>query len=255
MIIKVIRFILFISSVFFLLCFIVPVVFGASINIGNITGTVISIIVLIYSIKMYQIHTLLIRLWHNNAGKALLIILSVIIAAIFVLAVITTACMINSATKKPSQNATVIVLGCRVYGERPSMILTQRLDAAYYYLSKNENSVCIVSGGKGKGEDISEALCMYRYLSAKGISDDRIILEDKSTSTKENLAFSQEIIADNNLCKDVAIATSEFHEKRASMAAEEVGLNASSISAHTSWWLFPTCYIREMYGIIHEWIF
>ena len=93
----------------------------------------------------------------------------------------------------------MIVLGCGVNGDRPSLMLTERLDAAYDYLNTHEEVVCILSGGQGKGENISEAECMYRSLTEKGIARDRLYKEDRSTSTRENLLYSKKIIEEKNL--------------------------------------------------------
>ena len=149
----------------------------------------------------------------------------------------------------------LIVLGCGVNGDRPSLMLTERLDAAYDYLNTHEEVVCILSGGQGKGENISEAECMYRYLTEKGIARDRLYKEDRSTSTRENLLYSKKIIEEKNLDPQVIIVTNEFHEYRASVIAEHTGIKPSAVCGKTAWWLLPTYYLRELYGIVFEWIF
>ena len=160
----------------------------------------------------------------------------------------------NRATRnKPSTPVTLVVLGCRVYGTTPSLMLTERLDAAYDYLINNRDAVCILSGGKGDGENISEADCMYKYLTEKGISKDRLFKEDKSTSTRENIEFSLEIIKANDLNPKIGIVTNEFHQYRASKIAEKHGIEAYAVNGKTAGWLFPTFYIREMWGIMYEW--
>ena len=102
--------------------------------------------------------------------------------------------MISAANRKPPKNATLIVLGCRVYGERASLSMVERLEAAYEYLQENPQAVCVLSGGMGSGENITEAECMYRYLVDKGITSRRLYKEEESTSTIENLKFSLELI-------------------------------------------------------------
>ncbi len=94
---------------------------------------------------------------------------------------------------------------------------------------------------------------MYRTMVADGIDASRLYREDRSTSTRENLAFSAQVIRDNHLSSCIAIATNEFHMYRAGLIAEKQGLSYTSVPAHTSWWLFATFYIRELYGILHEW--
>ena len=141
---------------------------------------------------------------------------------------------------------------CKVYGEHASRSLRERLDAALIYLEENPNSQCIVSGGMGEGEKISEAECMYRYLTKKGINSSRIIKEDKSTSTRENLRFSKKIMEEKGLGNNIAIATSEYHQYRASQIAKSLGFSVGAVSGHTAWWLFPTFYMRELYGILYQ---
>ncbi|MDE7207705.1 MAG: YdcF family protein, partial [Lachnospiraceae bacterium] len=143
---------------------------------------------------------------------------------------------------------------CRVYGERPSLILTERMGAALLYLDENPDAVCIASGGKGQDEDISEAECIYRYLVENGIEAGRIYIEDQSTSTRENLAFSYAIIQENALPEEIAIVTNEFHECRAGIIADKLGLSYGAISAKTAMWLLPTYYARELFGVLYEWL-
>ena len=84
----------------------------------------------------------------------------------------------------------VIVLGAQMKADGPSKALQYRLDEAIRYLNENPSSKVIVSGGQGSDEHISEAQGMYEYLVEKGIEKDRIIKEDKSVNTTQNLAFS-----------------------------------------------------------------
>ncbi|MCD7957040.1 MAG: YdcF family protein [Lachnospiraceae bacterium] len=88
----------------------------------------------------------------------------------------------------------VIVLGAQVRGTNPSRALLKRLERAAEYAEENPDTILILSGGQGPDEGISEAECMYRYLTGAGVSEDRLIREDASTSTQENLLFSAEII-------------------------------------------------------------
>ena len=86
-----------------------------------------------------------------------------------------------------------VVLGAHVKGDVPSKALELRLKAALKYARENEDTTLILSGGQGFGEDITEAKCMENYLTAHGISQELLVLEEKSTSTKENLKFSDEL--------------------------------------------------------------
>ena len=96
---------------------------------------------------------------------------------------------------------------------------------------------------------------MYQYLVSKGIAPHRLYQEDKSTSTRENILFSYQLIKKENLPKAITIITNEFHEYRAQTIARRLNIKSYAISAHTAWWLFPTYFVREIFGIVYEFIF
>ena len=104
------------------------------------------------------------------------------------------SCVISGMKSSGKKNLDyVVVLGAHVKGDVPSKALELRLKAALKYARENEDTTLILSGGQGFGEDITEAKCMENYLTAHGISQERLVLEEKSTSTKENLKFSYEL--------------------------------------------------------------
>lgn len=92
------------------------------------------------------------------------------------------------------EQLTVMIFGCYVRGEEPGRTLTTRLDAALSLLKRYQNADCIVSGGQGSNEAISEAEAMRRYLVSRGIAEERITLEDRSTNTSENLEYTFAIL-------------------------------------------------------------
>lgn len=238
------------------LWFLMPLIMYGSLNLGNITGMLVFAVLFIYGYKSKDIKFRFENTRETKSGKAAIRVISGFLSVILALIVVETGLMIKAVLDEPERNATVVVLGCRVMpGEKPSLMLAERLDAAYDYLSENPDSVCILSGGQGKNEDISEAECMYRYLVNKGISPDRLYKEDKSTSTRENLKFSGEIIEKENLPSEIAIVSNEFHLYRAGLIADELGIIHSSVPACTAIWLLPTYYVRELYGIIYQWVF
>lgn len=145
----------------------------------------------------------------------------------------------------------VIVLGAQVRGERVTKSLAKRLDAAYEYLMENKEAKVICSGGQGTGEDISEALAMKRYLIDKGIDESRIIMEDRSRSTYENLKYSLEIIEDKDV--SVAIVTNNFHVYRAMHLAKYVGFtNVSGLAGKSDNRLLPNYMVREGIALFKE---
>lgn len=264
-IMKFLAIIIFLIGLLTFVCFLLPLLSRGIMNIGNATGLVGSFVVMIYACQMSRINGWIGRVWNNNnvnninndvlnIGKIILSAIGMGIVIGIGVVLLMTCCIVKAAMQKPKENATVIVLGCRVYGERPSLMLSERLEAAYDYLTRNIDSVCIVSGGQGTDEDISEAECMYRYLIDKGIVSERLYKEDRSTSTRENLTFSKEIMGRYKLNQNVAIVTNEFHEYRAGKIANSLGLEYSAVPARTTWWLLPTYYVRELYAIFLEWL-
>lgn len=136
-------------------------------------------------------------------------------------------------------------------GERPSRVLNERLCAAYEYLNRNPKAVCVLSGGQGDGEEISEAECMYRYLTGRGIDGARLLLEDRSTTTAENLQYSMELLQQHGIDGPITIITSEFHEYRANQTAKRLGITSYSTPSRTFFLYLPTFYVRELYGILY----
>ena len=148
----------------------------------------------------------------------------------------------------------VIVLGAQMKADGPSKALQYRLDEAIRYLNENPSSKVIVSGGQGSDEHISEAQGMYEYLVEKGIEKDRIIKEDKSVNTTQNLAFSAEYLDRER--DSVAVVTNNFHVFRAVKIAEKAGYqNVCGIAAKGE----PFCQInnmmREFFGVMKDFLF
>jgi len=152
----------------------------------------------------------------------------------------------------------VVVLGCKVNNTVPSLSLRDRINGAYDFLAANPDVICIVSGGQGDGEDISEAECMFRELTGMGIEAERIWLENKSTSTRENLKFSLEVIRERTgeIPTQIGIISSEYHLYRAGMFAKELELTPYGILAKTSWaslWL--NYFLREIAAVVYYTVF
>ena len=137
----------------------------------------------------------------------------------------------------------IIVLGAQVYKSGPSSVLKYRLDKAAEYLEENSGTVCIVSGGRGPNEPEAEAVIMADYLEQKGVPADRIIKEEKSETTAENISNSMKYISKN---ATVGIVTNNFHVMRALQTAERQGLeNAKGISAGSNAAYLPNNMLRE----------
>lgn len=182
--------------------------------------------------------------------------IAICIIIIVGIAIFTTMeCMIISKmnSKAASDADYIVVLGAQVRGERITKSLAKRLDAAYDYLIENEDTKVICTGGQGAGEDISEAFAEKRYLMEKGIAEDRIIMEDKSTSTYENLKFTLEIIGDKDA--KIAIVTNNFHVYRAVLLGKYVGFkNVDGIAGESDNRLLLNYMVREGLALFKEFI-
>lgn len=243
------------AAVLLFLWFLAPVLAGGRIHIGNVTGFAVFGLMFFYGIFRKRVNLWVAGMWKQTGGRLVLSLLLVIAAGIIALVVIETCFMVRAATRRPPENTTAVVLGCSVKGTRPSTILKERMDAAYTYLLANPEAFCVLSGGQGEGEDISEAECMYRYLTGKGIAPERLILEDASTNTRENLALTCKLLEERGLELKVAVITSEFHAYRGEMFAETAGIESYSVPAQTFWLYLPSYYVRELYGILYYWLF
>ncbi len=162
----------------------------------------------------------------------------------------------TALTSGKSDAPYVIVLGAAVYGEAPSISVRHRSDRAAEHLAANPHAKAVVSGGQGKGEDISEAECMRRYLKGKGIPENRILLEDASTSTWENLTFSKQIIEKSGGDPSrVAIVSSSYHLYRARRLAARLGMAADGLPSTDGYPVYMTgMYLREAVAVWKLWI-
>lgn len=219
-----------------------PLVAGI-LNAGNAFGMGLGLFLLLFGFLFERL------------GKA-------IISVVCILAIIGTSLfsftLINVVNgredAKENQTGTLIVLGCKVNGEAPSLQLYKRAKVGAEYLKAHPNEYAILCGGKGSDEQISEAECIKRVMLDEGIDESRLFIEDKSTSTFENLSFAKDILYENNLEANVVIVSSDYHCYRAKLIAKRVGLNANSIPAYADRFSLPTFYTREVFGVWLEYI-
>lgn len=190
----------------------------------------------------------LIPVYHFLRHDFLRRVLTALLALGFVALSITGGVIARSARGTEAKDADyLIVLGCQVNGTVPSRMLRQRLDAAVDYLVTSPEATAIVSGGMGSGENITEAACMYNYLTAHGIAPERIIQEANATSTMENLRFSLELMDEG---ATAAIVSNEFHLYRAWQMAASLGLDAALIPADTEFPILTASYsLREILAV------
>lgn len=165
------------------------------------------------------------------------LILSLVLLCLILLAFVVTGVIIMSNGYMDKGNFQyLLVLGTTVEGDEPSPMLADRIRAAHQYLTDHPNVICIVSGGKGDDVNLSEAECMYNELVKMGIDPERILMEDRATSTVENFRFSLTLIEEETGIrpKKLGVLSSEFHLLRARMFAEEAGVTPIAIPANTS---------------------
>ncbi len=162
-----------------------------------------------------------------------------------------------SMAKAPeSGNYTLVVLGCKTVGEDPSWMLTDRLDKACEILSENPDINCVVTGGQGDDEHYTEAWVMKKYLTEKGIDEDRIFMEESAESTEDNLLYSKAVIELNGLSENIVIVTDRFHELRAQIWAKKAGFeNIYSECCETRPYLVIGYWFREMFGLARLYVF
>lgn len=145
-----------------------------------------------------------------------------------------------------------VILGAQWKTNGPSEVLRRRLDRAIEYLNENPGTMVIVSGGQGRDEVISEAAGMRQYLVNAGIAEDRILMEDKSTNTRENLAFSAALFDREN--SSTVIVTNNFHVFRAVKIAEKQGYHAEGLAADSVMWMLPNNLLREFLGVMKDFL-
>ncbi len=145
----------------------------------------------------------------------------------------------------------IIVLGAHVDGTRLTLALLERTRRALQYLEENPGTRAVLSGGQGTGEAITEARAMYNYLTECGIAPGRLLLEEKSTTTKENLCFSMKVIGTRDV--SVGVVTNNFHVFRGTAIGRKCGFREvyPIPSPYRTWRLF--FYIpREILAILKD---
>ncbi|MDP4120545.1 MAG: YdcF family protein [Bacillota bacterium] len=251
-IINIIRIICFCLTAFLLYLYVYPI----SINIGgpaNDIGIIMCLIIMTLIAFWSKCKSLYFYIRKNKFGKIAENIIAVILCIAILWGVVGSGLMIYGANVKPAEDATVIVLGCKVDAKHPSVMLQERLDAAVNYLNLHPNAKCVVSGGQGGNEEISEAQCMHDYLISHHIAGVRIYIEDQSKNTDQNLNNSFSIIEKNQLSKNIAIVSDGFHEFRAIYIAKRHGIqNVGSVPSMTPLQFLPEFHMRELLAIINE---
>ena len=193
------------------------------------------------------------RIWHAmphwlhiTAGTLFLLMLAVFL--------FTEGCIISGFSKNTDKELDyIVVLGAQLKTTGPSRVLQYRLDTAYEYLTAHPGTKVIVSGGQGSNEPASEAQGMYDYLVKRGIEPGRIVLEDKSVNTEQNIRFSKEFLQAD--ADKVGIVSNNFHVFRAVKLAKAAGYrNVVGIAAPATAFYLPNNMLREFFGVVKDFL-
>ncbi len=149
-----------------------------------------------------------------------------------------------------------VVLGAGLRGDQPSRTLQTRLDKGIEYLRENSEAKIVTAGGLGPAASLSEAEAMKRYLTARGIDEKRILKEDKSRTTDENLKFTKELIAarEGVPVQSIIVITSDYHLYRAKQIAGKYYPQVQGLAAESPPLLKINYAIREYFAVIKFWL-
>lgn len=186
--------------------------------------------------------------WARRARRALL---GLTAAGLVLFAVMELRVISWARTDTETPVSAVIVLGAGVNGTEPSLSLLVRLEAALAYAQDRPDVPVVVSGSQGRGEDVSEARCMADWLTARGVDSRRILLEERAGNTRENIAFSLDLLRERGVdtAAPVAVVTSDYHLCR---AAAYVGDNMVPVAAYMPARYLPLTvnyYVREAFAL------
>lgn len=222
--------------------------FYTSFNLGILLPGVAGLFLIIHGVD---------RLWLRRSifsirNTALRRTVKIIAAALISLFLAVEALLILHSTENSAgRGAHLLVLGAGLKGTEPSLTLKERLATAASIAKSKDDMIVIVSGGKGMQEDITEAEAMERYLLGAGIPAERILREERATSTKENIAFTLELLKarQGDAPRELDLVTSGFHALRAKLIASRLGLRVHLTSAATPKSVIINCYIRECFAL------
>ena len=168
------------------------------------------------------------------------------------LIIATLYCNIRAAKHTPDYNKDfVIILGSKIKEDGTlTPLLKGRVDKAIEFANKQykvtkKKIIYVPSGGKGNDEKIAEAEAIKNYLLEKGIKEDQIIIENKSTSTIENMKISKDKIDKINKDAKISFSTTNYHVFRSGVIANEQGIDCEGMGSKTKWYFYSNALIRE----------
>jgi uncharacterized SAM-binding protein YcdF (DUF218 family) len=181
-----------------------------------------------------------------------------IIFVLFTAAVLAEAglyCFIENRGRQvePQKSDVLLVLGCRLHGSKPSPSLKLRLDKALELYREGYGAIILVSGGQGPDEIMPEAQMMKKYLTENGIPINKILTEEHSTSTWENIKYSKEIMDQRGL-ETAMVVTNDFHIYRSISMAKKAGIPAAGAAAPSVPHLKKGYMFRETLAVMKYWL-
>ncbi len=190
------------------------------------------------------------RLGRGLLGTRLYILISLLAFYLLALLVIyVLSAVLNLVHMRKRRRADyIIVLGAGLIGERVTPLLAARIDKGIELLARNPKAMLIMSGGQGPGEDLAEGRAMADYAVQKGVAAEKIMIEDKSRSTEENLRFSRELMSGEK--PRVILVTTAYHVFRALLLARQQGLKCVGYGAKTKWYFTLNALLREFAGYL-----
>ena len=233
-----------IISILFIIPILLLLIFGISFTV-----------IIIFAIAVYASAYVLARYNGYDILLKIMSYLSIILTISFLVIMFLVSGELKSNDEQVEDIDFVVILGAGLDGTQLSKTLKQRLDQAIEFLNHNEEIRIILSGGQGPGEAISEAEAMGEYLIRNGIEKERLIYENKSTTTKENLQNSEAIIEKLGVPNPkIMIITSDYHMYRAKMIAKKLNISAYGIASETPIFIRINYLIREYFAVIKTFI-
>ncbi len=248
------RYLLLLPELVLLFFFVFPI-FKRMCNPGNLAGILGCLFLLFVTLFPAVFAHWIRQVWGHLGGKIGLSAAAILIAAGLTFSAVMSVQMARTISHHPASPETVVVLGCKVRGTRPSRMLLRRLEAAKTYLEAHPEVLCITTGGQGTGEDVPEGQAMKEWLVAQGIPEERILAETTSQDTQENLEHAAAILQEQGLSNHIIIVTDGFHQYRASLLAKRAGLSSESESAKTNPLYVPTYWVREWMALFQLLVF
>ncbi len=192
----------------------------------------------------------------KKRSKFLRIVSALILICILQFAIVLGLIYIEGVSDKETGTDYLVILGSGLEGETPSVSLLERLRTGAGYLRKYPDTTVIVTGGQGRGEDITEAEAMRRYLVKNGIDESRIIMEPRATSTMENFRFSRQLIEERTggHAGEITFITNKYHIFRSRILARRNGLTAFALASGDFEGVVPK-YLREYFAFIKSLVF